>query len=292
MNLNHLLVFHAVCCEGGVSRAADRLLVSQPAVSKLLRDFEREVGTPLFDRLPRGMRLTKAGAALSPFAQRIFALAEEAENALHELDQLDRSTLSVGASTTIGIYLLPDYFVEIRKKHPKITLKLQIGSSDVLGMKLRSGEIDIALSEAEIEGEDFATSVFRRDELVPIGARGHPLARKRSVSPERLCHEPFVVRETGSGTKSLVERRMAELGLKISPVLSLGSTESIKRAVATGIGVAIVSRLSIDLELQARRIEIIRVPGLRISRPLYRTVVRGAYMGRALKMFIEYLGRQ
>jgi len=290
INLAHLAVFHAVASEGSVSRAAERLMVSQPAVSKQLRQLERSLGGPLFDRLPKGVRPTAAGELLAGYARRIFALEAEAELALAELRGLRRGTLSVGASTTIAVYLLPEIFVRYRRAYPDVSMHMEVANSEVIRRRLVEGAIDVGLTEGIVEGDELDSTVFLRDELVPIAAPGHPLARrKRPVPAATLCREPFVVRETGSGTKSVVERALAERGLSVTPIMSLGSTEAIKRAVAAGIGVAIVSRLTVQQELQLGRLAVLRVPDLPIDRPLHRLTLRGRQPSQAVAAFMKML---
>ncbi|HBF33595.1 TPA: LysR family transcriptional regulator, partial [Candidatus Sumerlaeota bacterium] len=129
MNLNHLAVFHAVAQEGGFSRGAERLRITQPAVSKQVRELENWVGMPLVDRSQKRLALTQAGELLDSYAHRIFTLESEAERALNELQGLRRGRLAVGASTTIGIYLLPTLFGLYRNLHPDIDLDLEIGNT-------------------------------------------------------------------------------------------------------------------------------------------------------------------
>jgi DNA-binding transcriptional LysR family regulator len=289
VNLNHLAIFHAVVSEQSVSRAAERLLVSQPAISKQIRELERSLGVRLLDRLPRGVRPTEAGALLAGYAQRICAQAEDAGNALDELRGLRRGRLRVGASTTIGVYLLPELFVRFRQKFPGVQISLEIAPSDHLAARLAEGEIDLALTEGLIVHESLESAEFMQDELVAIAPAGHALARKRSVSMQQLCREPFVVRETGSGTQSLVERWLAERGMKVAPAMSLSNTEAIKRAVAAGVGVAIVSGMAVSLELQARRLALLRVSDLHIRRPVYRVVPRRTDQSHAVRALIAML---
>lgn len=295
MNLNHLAIFHAVAEAKNLSRAADRLLISQPAVSKQLKELERAMGTPLFDRHPRGVRLTEAGSVLAGYARRIFAAVEEAESAVGELRGLRRGRLRVGASTTIGVYLLPEVFVRYRRAHPAVQLQLEIAASDVLGRRLAEGAIDVAYTEGDIAGEHLQASVFMQDSLVAIAAARHPLSRKRRITARMLCQEPFVVRETGSGTQSLVERTLADRGLAVRAVMSLGSTEAIKRAVAGGIGVAIVSGLSVALEVKAKRLAVLPVSDLQLRRPMHRIVDRHAHPSASAvefnRMLTEYVTR-
>jgi DNA-binding transcriptional LysR family regulator len=285
MNLNHLAIFHAVAEAENLTRAAERLMISQPAVSKQLKEFERAMGTPLFDRLPRGVRLTEAGTVLAGYARRLFALAEEAELAIGELRGLRRGRLRVGASTTIGVYLLPEVFVRFRRAHPGVQLQLEIAASDVLARRLAEGTIDIAYTEGVIAEENLNSSVFAEDQLVAIAPAKHALARKRRVTARMLCEEPFVVRETGSGTQSLVERALAERGLTVRPAMSLGSTEAIKRAVASGVGVAIVSGLSVAMEVRAKKLAVLKIADLQLRRPMHRVVDRHAHPSRSIAEF-------
>ena len=289
MNLAHLSIFRAVAEEGSVSRGADRLMVSQPAVSKQLAQFERSLGVRLLDRLPRGVRLTQAGELLLVYAQRIFSIEEQARVAIDELRGLKRGQLRIGASPTTGTYLLPDVLVSFRRAFPQIQTRLGISRSADVERQLLNGELDLGITETFSGEQQVQATVFRTDELVPIASRTHPLARKRRVPAAVFCRERFIVRDTGSETKSFVERALDAKGLTIKPAYSLGSTEAIKCAVAAGLGVAIVSRLAIGLEVQARRLAAVRVTGLTIRRPLYLLRVRGTQPSKATEAFIKLL---
>jgi DNA-binding transcriptional LysR family regulator len=285
MNLNHLAIFHAIAEEKSMTGAARRLLVSQPAISKQLRQLEKSLGVRLFNRQARGVRPTDAGSLLASYATRLFALATDAERAVGELRGLQRGRLRVGASTTVGVYLLPEVFVRFRAAHPGVQLQLEIASSDSLATRLLNGSLDIALTEGVIHHELLESAVIMEDQLVAIAPHDHPLTRKRNVTASILCREPFVVRETDSGTQSLVERTLAQRGLTVNPVMSLGSTEAIKRAVASGVGVAIVSGLSVALEVQAKKLAILRCSDLIIRRPLHRVVERNVYLSQSVRAF-------
>lgn len=289
MNLNHLAIFRAVAREQSISRGAQRLMISQPAVSKQLAQLERNLDVKLLDRLPRGIRLTEAGTVLAGYADRLFAVEADAENALLELRGLRRGRLRLGASTTLGVYLLPDAFVRFKKAHPEIDLSLEVIGSPAVERRLIDGDLDLGFTESFSRSEYLDAVPFGADELVPIAPRGHPLSRKRRVTPQQFCDQPFVVRETGSETKSFVEQALAARGLSVRPVISLGTTEAIKRAVAAGMGVAIVSRMSIDLELDARRLALVRVAGLSMRRPMYRVQRARSDHSAAAARFLELL---
>jgi DNA-binding transcriptional LysR family regulator len=290
INLAHLAVVRAVAAELNVSRAADRLMVSQPAVSKQLRELEREVGTPLFDRLPRGVRPTQAGAILADYAKKIFDLAGEAEQRLADLRGLQRGELRIGSSTTIAVYLLPSVFVAFRKAHPGVRLTVDIANTHEIQERLAAGDLDVALTEGQADERDFDVTAFMTDELIAIASPKHPLAASRKpIAAEKLCREPFIVREAGSGTRDIVESALQRHGLTIIPVMSVGSTIVIKRAVEAGVGVAFVSRLTCQLELTAKKLVEIRTSDLKITRPLHRLRVRGRYEGPAVAAFDRLL---
>jgi DNA-binding transcriptional LysR family regulator len=289
VNLNHLAVFHAVAEEKSISKGAERLLVSQPAVSKQVGELERNIGTPLFDRLPRGVRLTAAGELLMGFARQIFGAVGQAERAMEELRGLSRGRLSVAAGTTIGVYLLPEIFVRFRQEYPGIQMHMEIANGEVIRNRLLEGAVDVGLTEVEIDDDRFESVAFMKDRLVAIAAPNHALAGKRSIKPAELCGYPFVIRETGSGTKSLVERALTERGLSVKAVMSLGSTEAIKRAVAAGVGVAIVSSLTVGLELQIGRLIKLPVSDLSIQRALNWIVLRDSHPSHAVRAFRKLL---
>jgi DNA-binding transcriptional LysR family regulator len=275
INLNHLAVFHSVATERSVTRGADRLLISQPAASKQLKLLERSLGAALFERNPKGVRLTPAGELLANHARRLFAIKADAERAMADFQGIARGSLSVGASTTIGIYMLPELFVEYRRRHPGIQLRVTIANAADVQEQLLDRSLDVGLTEAFVSDARLEARVFARDELIPILPPGHPLLKMRRISAALLCREPFVVRETDSTSPSTVEQALARKGLSVRPVMSLSSTEAIKRAVAAGVGVAVVSRLAVSLELEAHRLATVPVSDLSLSRPFHRLTVPG-----------------
>ena len=259
--------------------------------SKQLQEFERSLGAPLFDRLPRGVRLTEAGELLADYARRLFGLEAEAEAALAELRGLERGRLSLGASLTIGGYLLPDVLARFHQKHPGIDVRLEIANTEEVQQRLLEGTLDVGLTEGFLEHPELEAVVFREDEMVVIVPPDHPLLAEAPVTAERVCQEPFLAREEGSGTRAVVERAFAERGLALRPVMSLGNIEAIKRAVAAGVGLAMVSALTVGLEQEASRLTVVAVSDLSVHRPLHRLHLRGKHQGRAVRAFTEVLGR-
>jgi DNA-binding transcriptional LysR family regulator len=289
MNMNHLALFRAIADELSISRAAEWLMVSQPAVSKQLAQLEQALKTKLVDRLPRGVRLTASGELLAGYARRIFSLAEEAERAMGELAGVHRGRLAVAATPTIGVYWLPAVLVKYRRAYPGVEMRMEIHPSATIARLLAEGSVDVGLAESAVESEAIDASVFLKDRMIAIAAPRHPLALQRRVKLEDLCREPFVVREVGSGSKSLIERALVERGLKVNAVMSLGSTEAIKRAVMEGVGVAIVSGLAAGMEVAAGKLAALKVKGLSVERPCYLLQARGRTQSTATAAFVRML---
>jgi DNA-binding transcriptional LysR family regulator len=289
MNLNHLAIFHAVAQAGSMTLGAERLDISQPAVSKQVQELERVLGVHLFDRIGRRVHLSPAGEILADYARRLFALAHEAEEAMADVRAVRRGRLAVGASTTIGTYLLPGVLAEFWRRHPGVELLVQIENTEQVHRRLAGHELDVGLTEGLVEDEELDAEVFHRDELVLIAAPGHRLAGQGRVALGAVREEPFILREPGSGTRAVEERALARLKLPVRGVMALGSTEAIKRVVAEGVGVAIVSRLAVGAECAAGTLAVLPVAGLRIERPLHLVRRKGRRDGPALQAFCGVL---
>ncbi len=300
LNRNHLALFRAVAEAGGFSRAAEVIHVSQPAISMQVAELEESLGTPLFDRLPRGVRLTEAGQTLFSYARRIATLEEEAERAMRELRGLERGRLALGASTTIGSYLLPTVLGAFRARYPAIELGLTIANTEEIKTRLLDRTLDLGLTEgAPPEGENLSTRVFSEDELIVVAPPGHPFAAKaagkerpKPITVGQLCAQPHIVRELGSGTREVVDRALSPHGVRIENVaLTLSTTEAIKRAVAAGLGLAVVSRLCVGLELESGLLAEVPVRGLKLRRPLHELTLRGWQPSPSVQAFTALLAK-
>jgi DNA-binding transcriptional LysR family regulator len=289
VNLNHLAIFHAVAQAGSMTLGAERLDISQPAASKQVRELERALGVNLFDRIGRRVRLSQAGEILADYARRLFALAHEVEEAMADVRAVRRGRLVVGASTTIGTYLLPGVVAEFWRRHPGVELLVEIENTEQVHRRLAGLELDVGLTEGFVEQEELDAEVFHRDELVVIAPPGHRLAGKPRVPLSALQDEPLILREPGSGTRAVEERALARLKLPVRAAMALGSTEGIKRVVAEGVGLAIVSRLAVHAECAAGTLAVLPVAGLRIERPLHLVRRKGRRDGPALQAFCGVL---
>ncbi len=264
-----LTVFQAVARRQSFSRAADDLHLSQPAVSKHIRLLEAEWGVRLFYRLGSRVELTDAGRILADYAERMAALTEEARRVLGEMAGLQRGYLRIAASTTPGLYLLPDAVARFQARYPAVEVTLAISNSADVARRVLSAECDLGFVGAPIATAGLQARPWAEDEIILIAAPGHPLAQSRAVTPELFADVVLIVREPGSGTRELAEARLAELGLRPRRVMELPGCEAVKRGVAAGLGVAFVARRAVTLEIAHNLVCAPEIPALRLSRHLY-----------------------
>ncbi|MDD3763643.1 MAG: LysR family transcriptional regulator [Nevskiales bacterium] len=290
MNLNHLAIFHAVATCNSVSSGAQRLHISQSAASKQLIEFEQSLGLRLFDRLPRGVRLTEAGQLLLGHANRLFAIEAQAEHALIDLRDHARGQLRIGASRTTGSYLLPEHLAAFHQRHPGMEIQLQVANTRAVESGLLAGEIDIGFTEGIVANEQLEYTEFARDELVLVAAPDHPAVDCAPLAPGDLTRWSLLMHEEGSGTRAVTELALARRKLHIKPAMRLASGSAIKLTVAAGGGLAFLSSLAVRTEVLAGRLVVLPVKKMRIERTLYRVCLRNVSPGPSLQAFLETLG--
>lgn len=293
LNLRHLAVFHTVAETGSLSKAAERLFITQPAVSRQLKSLEDALGLMLLDREPRGVRLTEAGRVLEDYASRIFSLSARARASMEEISNLKSGRLSLGASSTIGNYLLPPVLAQFRITHPGMDIRLQIGNTEAIQHLLLEDEIDFGFTEGFVEHQELESRVFTHDELAIIAHADHPLANSESTDLATLCPYPWVMRETGSGTQAVLEHILGQHGCsEPRSVFTLGSTEAVKAAVLAGAGIAGVSYLTVINEINAG--SLVRIPcrdAIDFHRPLHQVRHRNRHAIPAVDAFLALLSQ-
>jgi DNA-binding transcriptional LysR family regulator len=290
LNLHLLRLFATVARTGSFSRAAEVLRISQPAISKGVRDFELQVGCRLLDRNSKGVRPTREGQALARHADALFAAERAAEDELLALRNLDQGSLRVGASTTIATYLISDYLGTFHQAHPGIELHLVSANTRDIADLMIAHEIEIALVEGPVEDEDLMSEAWRTDVMSLIVGPQHPFAsQSEPIAPAALRDELLIVREPGSGTREVVAQALAAQRIEPVRTLEIGSTEAIKQAVAAGIGVAIVSAMAIVDQVKLGRLKVIALKGMRIERTLWQLKLPGRIDSPAASAFQQVL---
>jgi DNA-binding transcriptional LysR family regulator len=292
LDLRALRLCWEVARAGSFSAAAAALHTSQPALSRQIAALERACGERLFERLPRGVRLTPAGEVAMRYAERIFALADELAMALADLHGLRAGRLLAGASSTPADYLLPAVLAAFRERYPGVIVRLVTGNTATIVEQIARHQLDIgivgSLPPERVAGLRF--SPIAEDELVVVAAPFHPLAAgRRAVSGHDLEAAAYVAREAGSATRATAERCAASLGLRLTPALELGSNEAVKRAVMGGAGYAILSRHALVSELAAGHLAIVPVEGWDCRRDLYLVQRTLHTLTRAERAFIGLL---
>ncbi|MBF0327908.1 MAG: LysR family transcriptional regulator [Nitrospirae bacterium] len=255
-----LKVFCTVAETKSFSKTSEIIHLTQPAVSLQIQALEELYETKLFDRSSSTINLTAAGEILYKYSKDILALYTELGKEIGKITGLIKGSITIGASTTIGNYILPSLILDFKKNHPKIKINVFIKNTQKILELMNSGIIDMGLVEGEISRQKIKSEPFITDELALIVPTAHPWAKKKLISVLDLIKEPFIIREEGSGTRQMIEKYLAGHGISpsdMSIALVFGSTESIKEAVEGGSGVSIVSRWAAKKEVKYGTLKLI-----------------------------------
>jgi DNA-binding transcriptional LysR family regulator len=289
VTLRQLRTFKTVADLKSFSLAAQQLRLSQPSVSYQVKELEEALGLPLLDRMGKSVHLTEAGSILYSYTRRTLDVLDEAAVAFEEMRGIKRGNLRVGASTTVGIYLLPAALGAFKKLHPGIVISLEIGTRVHVQEQVLSNELDLAVVGPALKDPDLAILPFVRDELVVVAPAGHALARRRGLALKDLVSQPFVMREPASGSRWSLEKAARKAGAKLNVAMELGSNGAIKHAVESGLGLAVISRYACALELSSRRLVELDVKGFPIRRDWHIVHLRRRRLPASVLAFIAFL---
>jgi len=251
MSDRRLQVFYTVARQLSFTKAAEQLFMTQPAVTFQVKQLEEQFSARLFERSHGKIALTPAGRLVMDYAERILALSEEMETRVGELTGTMSGPLLLGASTTIAEFFLPRILGEFKGEHPQVHAHLTVGNSEMIENRVADHALDLGLIESPSHLPGVSTDICCEDELVLICAPAHRFAKVTSVKPDQLAGEPFVSRELGSGTREFTDHYLRRCGVApedLNIVMELGSPESIKGVVETGLGVSIISRARVMKE--------------------------------------------
>ena len=292
IDLNQLRVFHAVAQARSFTRAAAMVHLTQPGVSKHIKQMEEYYGSRLFDRLGKKVALTQAGEILLAATLHVMASVSSAEQQIEELKGLTAGKLALGASFPIGIYILPSILAAFRKQHPGVDLALDISLTEKIVAKILANKIDLGLVSHESSDPKLLTKKFMTDELLAIAATNHPWRNKRRLQLQEIMRETFIVAAAGAGTRAVVEERLAAKGLALKKVMDFGNTEGVKRAVEAGLGVSIQSRSVVQREIAGGFLTGIRLAGMDTRLDYFYVRRRDKHLSNATKAFVSQLESQ
>lgn len=285
MTIRHLKIFVAVCKEGSVTKAGQRLFMAQPTVSFAVSELEKYYGVRLFDRISKRLYLTDAGRKLLPYAQHIVSLFDEMEAGVRDGD--NSGVLRVGASIAIGNCLLPGLLKTFAARRPGIDVKIQIDNSEKIERSVLDNRIDFGLIEGVSHSSQLVSEAFRDDELVLLFAPGHRWEAQAAVKPGELKGEPFLMRERGSGGREIVESALLLHDIEMEPAWESTSTQAIVQAVANGFGVAVLPLLLVENYLKQGTLLTRPIEGTSLKRKLAVIRHKNKYITDAMQEFIR-----
>ncbi len=289
-----LQVFHAVAKHLSFTKAAETLFMTQPAVTFQIKQLEEHLNTRLFDRAQGRISLTPAGQLALEYAERILALSAELDTRLREMNGQAAGPLLIGASMTIGEYVLPQLIGKFKARFPAVMPTLFVGNSEAVQDRVAERTLDLGFIEGDSHLSSLQSEVCCEDELQVVCAPSHPLAKEACALPASLMQYPYINREAGSGTRAVVDRYLQQAGVapeSMNAVVELGSPEALKGLVATGLGFAIMSRVIAAKELQLG--QLVQVP---LRPPLIRdfSVVypRERFHSKLVAAFLQFAKEQ
>lgn len=274
VTFRQLAIFNAVAEKLSFTEAANTLHLTQPAVSVQIKRLEDSVGLPLFEQLGKRIYLTGAGEELLHYSRNIFHELDEAGEMFAQMQDISRGTLNVSVATTASSFATR-MISAFLKQYPAATVRLDVTNRGTLIRQLENNEKDIVIMGKPPETMDLVGEAFMDNPLVVIASPDHPLAGQMAIGIQTLQREPFVVREPASGTRAALEKLFSRCQISPAIQVEIADTEAIKEAVAAGLGLSVVSRHTLELDLQAGRLVILDVEHFPIARHWYLAYRRG-----------------
>ena len=253
MSDRRLQVFHAVARLLSFTKAAEVLHMTQPAVTFQIRQLEEQFDTRLFDRAHNRVSLTEAGHVAFEFTETIFEKYSEMENAIREITGNISGSLTLGASTTISEYMLPALLGDFNSENPEVLLRLRVSNTEGVVSMVENNVIDLGIVEGPVTNKNLMVEVCRKDDMVVVVPKDHELTKLDKVSVEELLKYPFICREQGSGTREVIAEHLRSNGVgkhALKACLELGSPEAVKGAIEAGMGISVLSSVSITKEMK------------------------------------------
>ncbi len=266
LNLHQLATFQVVAKHRSYVRAAKELHFSQPAVSAQIRQLEEAMGVKLFEQIGRKTYLTQAGEELRQYSQKIFSVIDETLETMEKLRTPDHGRLRVGADTTVGTYVIPGLLGKFHQSYPEVEISLDVVNRAALVERIMSNQIDLAIVGRVPDDIPVVIEPFAPNELELVAAPFHRLAGRIQVPLKELEKEHFLLREEGSGTRAALEIKLQDAEVALHVSMHMGNNSAIKQGVAAGLGIALISRVALDMELETDRLVILDVEGFPILR--------------------------
>jgi len=271
-DIHKLEIFSKVAELKSFSRAAHEMYLTQPTVSQHITALENYLGLTLFDRMGKEVTLTKAGEILYQYAKQIITLTGEARQALDHFMGKKTGNLVLGASTIPGEYILPPLLGQFKILYPEIRITLKIGDTEEIVNALLNGNVELGIIGAKISNARLQYSRFLDDELIVVVPRGHRWWRKSCVDVHELVDEPFIMRESGSGTRISMEKRLQQLGISadsLKIIAEVGSTTAVKQSIKANLGISLISERAVEDEIKLKLLKKIPIKETKFTRTFF-----------------------
>jgi DNA-binding transcriptional LysR family regulator len=290
MSDRRLQVFYSVAKHLSFTKAAEALHMTQPAVTFQVRQLEEQFNTRLFDRTHNRINLTEAGERVYHHAKQIFELYSRMESEVRELTGEVSGVVIVGASTTVAEYMLPSLLGAFKRKFPDVIIRLQVSNTEGIVACVEHNAIDLGVVEGPVSNKSLVVEICRIDRLVAVLPKDHALAGSANLPVADVLKHPFIAREEGSGTREVTFDYLRGAGLdpaNLTVVMELGSPESIKGAIEAGMGISILSRSTIDKELQLGTLACVELEP-RLERPFSFVQQKQKFRVRAIEELLDF----
>lgn len=287
MIVDTMKVFVTVIEQKNFTRAAEILNISQPNVSLHIRNLENEFGSKLIHRSPKQVQITEAGELLYRHAKQILIHFEEAKREINDLHHVVTGKLRVGASFTIGEYILPKVLAAYAAQFPLVDVQIIISNTEEVIEGVRKNQLDIGLIEGETNVHDIHIDPIMEDEMVVVVPLNHPLSQMRLIEKDMLQNQIWISREVGSGTRTYMDKFISEWGLKIKRSFVFSSNQGVKEAVKAGLGIALLSRWTVEREIETNGLRSLTLKHKKITRPFSFIQNKNSDESKAIKMFLQ-----
>ena len=288
MNFRKLEIFYETALCLNMTKVAKKMYISQPSISQSIHELEEEVGAKLFDRIGKKLYLTNEGSLFLNYTRRILNLYEEGINALSEYNNNSKGKITIGASTTIGIYILPEIIKAFSEKYPDIEISIIIENTANIKSLILENKVDFAYVEGEIKSEEINKEKIWEDELVFICGNSHRWHNIDVVKAEDLSREKLIMREYGSGSREIIEYYLKSKKIDYNIFLELGNTEAIKRTVAANLGIGCISEKCIEENIKQGNLNCFRLEERKIKRDLLLITHKDKFISNNMNEFISF----
>lgn len=288
MNFRKLKIFYETAVELNMTKVAKKLYISQPSISQAIHEIEQEVEVKLFDRIGKRLFLTDEGEAYLTYVRRILNLYEEGLKTINDMSKSEKGKIKIGASTTIGIYILPDIIKGFLQEYKNIEISLSVDNTVNIEKMILENKIDFAYIEGKSCTDEIIKKEIWEDELIFICSAAHKWSGKEYINEEDISSEKLIMRESGSGTREIVESFLENSAIDYNVFMELGNTEAIKKSVEANLGISCLSTRSVEEKVNSGDLVGLRIKDKKVKRKLSLIYHKDKFLSNNMKNFINY----